>query len=230
LVQPSPHTHWENESFRNYADDALTDKFRDGLAKLRSLGNRSITAIMCAETVWWRCPRRIIADDLLASGWPVFHILGPGKIEPASLTSGAHPSDNVITYPAPHQASRLAPIEPARAIIRAGTYGRAIDSNGLKVRTGSWLCQNALAGDGLRLSTLQSPSISSAGANWLIVDGTRLPSPVGGVFDAYRLENAGKAPLLRPEGGHERLDAQDVQHPGEIVGEHMQGHLAGHLR
>jgi uncharacterized protein (DUF488 family) len=97
LVQPSPHTHWENESFRNYADDALTDKFRDGLAKLRSLGSRSITAIMCAEAVWWRCPRRIIADDLLASGWPVFHILGPGKIEPASLTSGAHPSDNVIT-------------------------------------------------------------------------------------------------------------------------------------
>jgi uncharacterized protein (DUF488 family) len=67
---------------------------------LRDLGGAKITAIMCAEAVWWRCHRRIIADYLFASGHAVFHILGPGKIEPASLTPGARPSGNGILYPA----------------------------------------------------------------------------------------------------------------------------------
>lgn len=100
LVQPSPNAYWENTGFRNYADYALTDKFRTGLTKLRDLGGANITAIMCAEAVWWRCHRRIVADYLLASGHAVFHILGPGKIEPASLTPGACPSGNGILYPA----------------------------------------------------------------------------------------------------------------------------------
>ena len=59
-------------------------------------------AIMCAEAVWWRCHRRIIADYLLAQGVPVQHIMGPGKIEAATLTPGARPlPDGTITYPAP---------------------------------------------------------------------------------------------------------------------------------
>ncbi len=106
LVQPSPNAYWENDSFRNYADYALTDTFRAGLTRLRDLGSVSITAIMCAEVVWWRCHRRIIADYLLASGCTVFHILGPGKIKTASLTPGARPSIDGVVYPAlPSQAS-----------------------------------------------------------------------------------------------------------------------------
>jgi uncharacterized protein (DUF488 family) len=104
-VGPSPNGYWENESFRNYADYALSDKFRIGLARLRDLGSWASTAIMCAEAVWWRCHRRIIADYLLVAGLPVFHILGPGKIEPASLTPGAHPTVDGITYPASRQTS-----------------------------------------------------------------------------------------------------------------------------
>jgi uncharacterized protein (DUF488 family) len=104
LVEPSPNGYWENASFRNYADYALTDRFREGLDHLTNLGSRSTTAIMCAEAVWWRCHRRIIADHLLASGHSVFHILGPGKIEPASLTPGARPSPDGPLYP-PRQAS-----------------------------------------------------------------------------------------------------------------------------
>jgi hypothetical protein len=57
---------------------------------------------MCSEAVWWRCHRRIIADYLLLSGEQVFHILGPGKIAPASPTPGVRPGpDGVLTYPAP---------------------------------------------------------------------------------------------------------------------------------
>ena len=67
----------------------MGEKFRIGLKKLLDLGSRSRCVIMCAEAVWWRCHRRIIADYLLASGSPVFHILGRGRIEQAHITPGA---------------------------------------------------------------------------------------------------------------------------------------------
>ena len=96
--RPSPNLFWENESFRNYADHALTDEFRTGLAALTAIGSRSVPAIMCAEAVWWRCHRRIIADYLLAQGNTVLHILGPGKIEPAKLTDGARLTEAGVIY------------------------------------------------------------------------------------------------------------------------------------
>jgi uncharacterized protein (DUF488 family) len=62
---------WENHSFHNYAD-AMSDHFRDGLVYLRELGHARRCAITCAETVWWRCHRRIITDYLLAAGEACF--------------------------------------------------------------------------------------------------------------------------------------------------------------
>jgi len=92
---------WENASFHNYADYAMGDQFREGLAQLRELGHARCCAIMCAEAVWWRCHRRIIADYLLAAGETVLHIMGPDNIVPARLTDGAKPdSSGVLTYPA----------------------------------------------------------------------------------------------------------------------------------
>ena len=100
-ADPSPNTYWENTSFRNYADYALTDRFREGLGRLAALGSETITAIMCAEAVWWRCHRRIIADYLLARGEQVFHIMGAGRLEPARPSDGAVPqADGTIHYPA----------------------------------------------------------------------------------------------------------------------------------
>lgn len=85
----SPNTFWENQSFRNYADYALSPAFRAGLKRLRELGASRRTAYMCAEAVWWRCHRRIITDYLLAAGEQVFHILGPGHIDVATMTPTA---------------------------------------------------------------------------------------------------------------------------------------------
>ena len=103
---PSPNTLWRNDAFRNYADYAAAcPAFRQGLDELTALARSKRTAIMCAEAVWWRCHRRIVSDYLLASGVAVAHILGPNKIEPASLTPGAHPlPDGAILYPAPDEA------------------------------------------------------------------------------------------------------------------------------
>jgi uncharacterized protein (DUF488 family) len=60
---------------------------------------------MCSEAVWWRCHRRLIADNLIARGESVFHIMAAGRIEPARLTAGAviRPDKSVI-YPATDEA------------------------------------------------------------------------------------------------------------------------------
>jgi uncharacterized protein (DUF488 family) len=61
---------------------------------------------MCAEAVWWRCHRRIIADYLLVAGIRVCHIMGEGKAEPATLTPGAHVlRTGALIYPANGETS-----------------------------------------------------------------------------------------------------------------------------
>lgn len=98
---PSPNTHWRSAGFRNYADYAMTPDFRAGFEALRDMAGEGTCAIMCAEALWWRCHRRIIADYLLSAGLEVAHILGPGKIEPAEITPGAQlQPDGVLHYPA----------------------------------------------------------------------------------------------------------------------------------
>ena len=95
----SPHTLWREAAFRNYADYAETADFRAAFAELLTLARERRSAIMCAEALWWRCHRRIIADYLIASGIAVEHVLAPGKIEPAQLTTGAAPRpDGTILY------------------------------------------------------------------------------------------------------------------------------------
>ena len=83
----------------DYADYALTSEFAEGLTQLRDLGHKQRSAIMCAEAVWWRCHRRIIADYLICAGESVFHILGPGRLDQAVLTPGAVVQpDGTISY------------------------------------------------------------------------------------------------------------------------------------
>ncbi len=99
--EPSANTLWRNDGFRNYADYALTAGFREGLGVLRALAREHTCAIMCAETLWWRCHRRIITDYLVTAGDEIIHILGPGKTEPGRLTRGAElQSDGALHYPA----------------------------------------------------------------------------------------------------------------------------------
>ena len=98
--------YWQNESFHNYADYAMSEGFRTGLAHLRDLGRDRSCAIMCAETLWWRCHRRIIADYLLAAAEAVFHVLGPGHVETASMNEAARRQAlGWLIYPAEDDAA-----------------------------------------------------------------------------------------------------------------------------
>lgn len=100
-VPPDVNALWQNESFHNYADYALSEDFRAGLEHLRDEGSRRRCALMCSEAVWWRCHRRIVTDYLIARGDAVFHIMGEGRLESARLTPGAviKPGGTVV-YPA----------------------------------------------------------------------------------------------------------------------------------
>ncbi|HVB79501.1 MAG TPA: DUF488 domain-containing protein [Candidatus Binataceae bacterium] len=100
-AMPSANTLWRVAAFRNYADYTATGAFRTGLDELRALARDHCCAIMCAEAVWWRCQRRIIADYLLAEGVPVAHIMGINTIDPATLTPGVRSlSGGTLVYPA----------------------------------------------------------------------------------------------------------------------------------
>jgi uncharacterized protein (DUF488 family) len=94
--------YWENQSFHNYADYALSDEFQRGLEQLLAIAAERSTAIMCAEAVWWRCHRRIIADYLMLRGRNVLHLMGEGRAEPARMTPGAEERDGRLVYPAPN--------------------------------------------------------------------------------------------------------------------------------
>lgn len=92
---------WQNGSFHNYADHAMSAAFHEGLVHLRALGQVQRCAIMCAETLWWRCHRRIITDYLLAAGETVFHILGPGQVKQAEMNPAARDvAGSRLAYPA----------------------------------------------------------------------------------------------------------------------------------
>nr|WP_233154700.1 DUF488 domain-containing protein [Candidimonas nitroreducens] len=97
--------YWTNASFHNYADYAFSAQFQAGLEHLLKEGRARRCAIMCSEAVWWRCHRRIVADYLMARGANVFHIMGPGRIEPARITLGAvTQASGTIAYPAAQQS------------------------------------------------------------------------------------------------------------------------------
>jgi uncharacterized protein (DUF488 family) len=86
--RPSRHPAWRNDGFRNYADYMDTPEFRDALGRLESEAGREAIAIMCAETLWWRCHRQLIADALMVRGVDVAHLIGPRESQPHRL----HPS------------------------------------------------------------------------------------------------------------------------------------------
>jgi uncharacterized protein (DUF488 family) len=100
-VSEAVNAFWENQSFHNYADYAMGADFQSGLNRLRELGRAHRCAIMCAETLWWRCHRRIISDYLISTGETVFHIIGPNHVEQARLTDAAVSGPGkILTYPA----------------------------------------------------------------------------------------------------------------------------------
>ena len=94
----SRNTAWRNTSFRGYADYMETPIFRASIARLTELAQHDRTAVMCAEAVWWRCHRALIADDLKAAGHRVCHILDGHETQEHPYTSAARVEHGKLSY------------------------------------------------------------------------------------------------------------------------------------
>lgn len=94
----SDNTVWRNASFRGYADYMETPEFRAVLDDFVATATTRNTALMCAEAVWWRCHRALIADALKADGILVLHIMdGPNVVE-HPFTAPARVVDGKLSY------------------------------------------------------------------------------------------------------------------------------------
>jgi uncharacterized protein (DUF488 family) len=99
--QPLPgskNTAWRNASFRAYADHMETLEFKQGIENLRGLASKGRTAIMCAEALWWRCHRSLIADYLKALGATVIHVRDETQTEDHPYTSAARIVQGRLSY------------------------------------------------------------------------------------------------------------------------------------
>ena len=94
----SRNTAWNNEGFRGYADYMETEGFKEGIERLLELGRRKRTTVMCAEAVWWRCHRSMIADFLKTREVEVVHILTSGKTEIHPYTAVARIVEGHLSY------------------------------------------------------------------------------------------------------------------------------------
>ena len=89
---------WKNASFRAYADHLDSDEFKQGIRELLKLALKERTAMMCAEALWWRCHRSLIADYLKSLGWEVLHIQSEKQAQPHPYTSAARIVEGRLSY------------------------------------------------------------------------------------------------------------------------------------
>lgn len=88
-VADSPNVALRHPSFRAYADYMATAPFRQAMTRVLSEASRAVVAIMCAESLWWRCHRRLIADAAtLLFGADVLHLGHDGRLRLHRLTGG----------------------------------------------------------------------------------------------------------------------------------------------
>lgn len=97
-VPNTPNSAWRNVSFRGYADHLESEEFKRGLETLLTLACAVPTAMMCAELLWWRCHRSLVADVLKLHGVKVVHILDEKQLTIHPYTSPARIIDGRLRY------------------------------------------------------------------------------------------------------------------------------------
>jgi uncharacterized protein (DUF488 family) len=94
----SRHTALRSAAFRGYADYMETEEFERAVRWLMETSSEESTAVMCAESLWWRCHRRMLADALVARGREVTHLMAPGRGEPHRLHPAARLDGTAVIY------------------------------------------------------------------------------------------------------------------------------------
>lgn len=95
----SVNTAWRNKSFQGYADHMDSEEFSEALGRLGQRVAERTVAIMCAEALWWRCHRSLVAEAMIVRGHEVGHVMPDGRVVPATLRDFAVVDGVSITYP-----------------------------------------------------------------------------------------------------------------------------------
>ncbi len=107
----SPNTAWRHPAFRGYADHMATPEFAAALDGVLAEAAAATTAVMCSESVWWRCHRRLIADAAtLLRGVEVRHLMHDGALRPHLPGEAAQVRDGVLVYPSPEGQLPFTPV------------------------------------------------------------------------------------------------------------------------
>jgi len=95
----SVHTALRNDAFRAYADHMESDEFHRGVEQLLDGDALDQTVVMCSESVWWRCHRRLLADHLeLVHELDVVHLMHDGRRTAHPITDGARRDGDHVVY------------------------------------------------------------------------------------------------------------------------------------
>jgi len=96
--EDSPHAALRNRSFRGYADHMDTEAFHDSLVWLIQTSWEASTTVMCAERLWWRCHRRMLADAVSIAGCEVAHLMEVGRRVPHELSPALRMDGGRLIY------------------------------------------------------------------------------------------------------------------------------------
>ena len=96
----SPDVAFEVDSLRGYAGHMRSPSFLAAVDQLLGLAEVRGTAVMCAESLWWRCHRRMLADFVTAArGAGVRHLMHDGLLEEHRLSPGLRlRDDGLLVY------------------------------------------------------------------------------------------------------------------------------------
>ena len=98
-LRASKHVALREDAFRAYADHMETAEFLAGVDELLARAERRSVAVLCSESVWWRCHRRLLADHLtLVRDVDVVHLMHDGRRAPHAITAGARRGETGVVY------------------------------------------------------------------------------------------------------------------------------------
>jgi uncharacterized protein (DUF488 family) len=90
---------WTVEAFRAYAAHTRTPEFTEALAAVLQDAATASVAVLCSETVWWRCHRRLVADVVaLVHELPVHHLMPGGRTSPHRPSEGARRTPDGLVW------------------------------------------------------------------------------------------------------------------------------------
>jgi uncharacterized protein (DUF488 family) len=100
--EPAQDDWWTVTQFAAYAAHTRTPEFTDALDAVLGEASAAAVAVMCSESVWWRCHRRLIADvAVLGRGEDVTHLMPDGRLTPHRPSEGAVlGADGQVRWPA----------------------------------------------------------------------------------------------------------------------------------